>query len=148
MPKSKNPLSDPTRLAPATQLVHGGGARSPHGETAEALYLSSGYTYPDSAHAEQLFKGEISGHNYSRFSNPTIDMFQHRMALLEGAEAARAFARGLGSVPRALRSGLWACDRCGSTWGRFGGCGALVEDFTARWGGEAAVVAGRVPNSL
>ena len=148
MPKSKNPLSDPARLSPATQLVHGGGARSPHGETSEALYLSSGYTYPDSGHAEQLFKGEIGGHNYSRFSNPTIDMFQDRMALLEGAEAARAFATGMAAVTNAVMSQVRAGDHIVASRVLFGGCRYVIEDFMPRWGVETSLVDGREPENF
>jgi len=81
MSKDKNPLLDPTRRSAATQMVHGGGKRSPFNETSEALFLNSGYSYPSSQHAEDLFLNKISGHNYSRFANPTVDMFQERMAL-------------------------------------------------------------------
>ena len=99
MSKANNPLSNPTAWSPDTQLVHGGSMRSEFNETSEALFLSSGYSYPTSDHAERLFKGEIPGaHNYSRFANPTVDMFQNRMALLEGAEAARGFASGMAAV--------------------------------------------------
>ncbi|HEV7277106.1 MAG TPA: O-succinylhomoserine sulfhydrylase [Devosiaceae bacterium] len=148
MPKSKNPLSDPARLSPETQLVHGGGSRSPHGETSEALYLSSGYTYPDSDHAERLFKGEIAGHNYSRFSNPTIDMFQNRMALLEGSEAARAFATGMAAVTNAVMSQVRAGDHIVASRALFGGCRYVVEDFMPRWGVETTLVDGREPENF
>src|SRR5205809_1037227 len=80
---------------PETQLVHGGGKRSNFNETSEAIFMNSGYSYPNSQHAEDLFLHKIEGHNYSRFANPTLDMFQDRMALLEGAEAARAFSTGM-----------------------------------------------------
>jgi O-succinylhomoserine sulfhydrylase len=93
MPKlTNNPLSDPSNWSPETQLVHGGSRRSQFNETSEAIFLNSGYSYPTSQHAEDIFTHKIAGHNYSRFANPTLDMFQDRMALLEGAEAARAFS--------------------------------------------------------
>ena len=63
MSKSNNPLNDPRNRSPETLLVHGGTMRSPFNETSEALFLTSGYSYPSSEHAEGLFKGEISGHN-------------------------------------------------------------------------------------
>ena len=93
--KKNHPLSDPSNWAPETQLVHGGSMRSQFNETSEAIFLNSGYSYPSSQHAEDIFTKKIEGHNYSRFANPTLDMFQNRMALLEGAEAARAFATGM-----------------------------------------------------
>lgn len=145
MPKSKNPLSDARRRAPETQLVHGGAMRSPHNETSEALYLTSGYTYPDSAHAEALFKGTIEGHNYSRFSNPTVDVFQNRMALLEGAEAARAFASGMSAVTNAVMSQVKAGDHIVASRALFGGCRYVVEDFMPRWGVASTLVDGRDP---
>src|SRR5690349_3935125 len=91
MAKRENPLKDVKNRSAATQLVHGGTVRSQHGETSEALYLNSGFVYPTSAAAERRFKNEDPGYIYSRFSNPTVEMFQERMALLEGAEAARGF---------------------------------------------------------
>ena len=88
---------DPTKLRPATQLVHGGTQRSQFGETSEALFLTQGYAYPDMETAEARMKGAEAGYVYSRYSNPTVDMFQERMALIEGAEAGRATASGHGS---------------------------------------------------
>ncbi len=76
MTKSKNPLSDPKNRRAETSLVHGGTTRSQFLETSEAMYLTSGYSYPSSAHAQALFENKIPGHNYSRFANPTVDMFQ------------------------------------------------------------------------
>ena len=68
--------------------------------------MNSGYSYPDSQYAEDLFLNKLNkpAHNYSRFANPTMDMFQDRMALLEGAEAARAFATGMSAVTNAVMS--------------------------------------------
>jgi len=83
MSREKNPLLDPKLHSAATQMVHGGGMRSPFNETSEAIFLNSGYSYPSSEHAELLFQNKIPGaHNYSRFANPTVDMFQERMALI------------------------------------------------------------------
>ena len=111
MSKSKNhPLGDPSSWAPETQLVHGGGRRTRFNETSEAIFMNSGYSYPSSQHAEDLFLHKIDGHNYSRFANPTLDMLQERMALLEGAEAARAFATGMSAVTNAVMSQVRAGD--------------------------------------
>ena len=148
MSKSDNPLSDPKRRAPETQLVHGGIMRSQHNETSEALYLTSGYTYPDSAYAEELFKGTITGHNYSRFSNPTVDVFQKRMALLEGAEDARAFATGMSAVTNAVMSQVRAGDHIVASRALFGGCRYVVEDFMPRWGVASTLVDGRDPKNF
>jgi O-succinylhomoserine sulfhydrylase len=145
MPNSKNPLSDPRKRSPETQLVHGGGLRSPHGETSEALYLSSGFVYPDSAAAERRFKNEDPGYIYSRFSNPTVEMFQDRMALLEGAEAARGLATGMAAVTAAVMSQVRAGDHVVAAQALFGGCRYVVEDYLPRWGVASTLVDGSDP---
>jgi len=81
---------DPKTLRAATQLVHGGSMRSSFEETSEALFLTQGYLYDTMEQAEARFKGDDPGFVYSRYGNPTVAMFEERMALLEGAEAARA----------------------------------------------------------
>ena len=143
MTKSNNPLNDPKNRSAATMLVHGGTERSQHRETSEAMFLTSGYTYPDSAYAESLFKGDIVGHNYSRFSNPTVEMFQNRMALLEGAEASRGFATGMAAVTAAVMSQVRAGDHIVASRALFGGCRYVVEDFMPRWGVTSTLVDGR-----
>jgi O-succinylhomoserine sulfhydrylase len=148
MTKSNNPLNDPKNRSAATMLVHGGGERSQHRETSEALFLTSGYTYPDSAYAESLFKGDIVGHNYSRFSNPTVEMFQNRMALLEGAEASRGFATGMAAVTAAVMSQVRAGDHIVASRALFGGCRYVVEDFMPRWGVSSTLVDGRDPRNF
>ncbi len=148
MPKAKNPLSDKGNWSPETKLVHGGTMRSGFNETSEALYLSSGYAYPDSTHAEKLFANEIPGHNYSRFANPTVDMFQDRVALLEGAEAARAFASGMAAVTNAVMSLVRAGDHIVASRALFGGCRFVVEDFMPRWGVNSTLVDGRDPRNF
>ncbi|MHB1109552.1 MAG: O-succinylhomoserine sulfhydrylase [Devosia sp.] len=145
MPKSKNPLSDHSKRAPETQLVHGGTMRSQHGETSEALFLNSGYVYPSSAAAERRFKNEDPGYIYSRFSNPTVEMFQQRIALLEGAEAARGLATGMAAVTTALMSQLRAGDHVVSARALFGSCRYVVEDYLPRWGIASTLVDGKDP---
>src|SRR5690554_6097773 len=146
MSKANNPLLDPTRRSAETQLVHGGDKRTQFNETSEALFLNSGYSYPSSEHAERLFKGEIPGaHNYSRFANPTVDVFQERMALLEGAEAARGFASGMAAVTDAVMSQVRAGDHIVASRALFGGCRFVVEDFMPRFGVTSTLVDGRDP---
>src|SRR5690606_30862694 len=141
-----NPLSDPKRLSPETQLVHGGVNRSQFLETSEPIYLTSGYSYPSSEHAERLFKGEIpEGHNYSRFANPTVDIFESRMALLEGAEDARAFGSGMAAVANAVMSQVRAGDHIVASRALFGGCRYVVEDYAPRFGVASTLVDGRDP---
>lgn len=145
MADPKNPLSDRRKLSPATQLVHGGTKRTAFNETSEALFLNSGYSYPSSQHAEDLFLNKIPGHNYSRFANPTVDMFQDRMALLEGAEAARAFATGMAAVTNAVMSQVRAGDHIVAARALFGGCRYVVEDLMPRFGVASTLVDGRDP---
>ena len=82
-------------LRPATRLVHGGTLRSQFGEMSEAIFMTQGFVYDSMETAEKRFTGESPGYQYARFSNPTVTMFEQRMALLEGAEAARATATGI-----------------------------------------------------
>ena len=146
MSKANNPLLDPKKRAAATQLVHGGGKRTEFHETSEALFLNSGYSYPSSEHAERLFLNQIpGGHNYSRFANPTFDMLQDRMSLLEGAEAARVFATGMAAVTNAVMSQVRAGDHIVAAQALFGGCRYVVEDYAPRYGVQSTLVDGRDP---
>ena len=149
MSKSNNPLNDPTKQSAATQMVHGGGKRSGFNETSEAIFMNSGYAYPSSQYAEDLFLNKIPGaHNYSRFANPTMDMFQNRMALLEGAEAARAFATGMSAVTNAVMSQVRAGDHIVAARALFGGCRYVVEDLMPRFGVPSTLVDGRDPENF
>src|SRR5919199_1688554 len=106
---STNP-PDFAALHPETRLVHEGGLRSQFGETSEALFLTQGHVYPTAEECEARFKGENKGFIYARFSNPTVTMFERRMAAFEGAEAARATASGMAAVTAALMGQLHAGD--------------------------------------
>src|SRR5260370_5144068 len=96
------PASQTRRYRPETRLVHAGQLRSPFGETSEALYLTQGFVYDSAAQCAARFKGEEPGFLYSRFSNPTVAMFEARMAAFEGADAARATASGMAAATTAL----------------------------------------------
>ncbi len=149
MSRQNNPLLDPAKRSSATHLVHGGGRRSEFNETSEAIFLNSGYSYPSSEHAELLFQGKFPGaHNYSRFANPTVDMFQDRMALIEGAEAARAFASGMAAVTNAVMSQVRAGDHIVAAQALFGGCRYVVEDYAPRFGVQSTLVDGRDPENF
>src|SRR5258708_34647111 len=93
-----------------TLAVRAGLMRTPFQETSEALFLTSGYAYEEAEEAEARFKGEIGGYQYSRFGNPTVSMFEERMALLEGAPVGRATATGMAAVSAGLPSCPWAGD--------------------------------------
>lgn len=129
-------------LRPATKLVHGGTMRSQFGETSEALFLTQGYVYDSMESAEARFKGEQPGFLYSRFSNPTVAMFEQRMALLEGAESARATGSGMAAVTAALMGQLKAGDHIVSAKALFGSCRYVVEELLPRFGVEATLVDG------
>ena len=87
---------------PATKALRGGTWRSEHGETSEALFLSSGYTYDDAQTVADRFAGTAQGMTYSRLQNPTVAMLEERIALMEGAEACRAQASGMAAMTTVL----------------------------------------------
>jgi O-succinylhomoserine sulfhydrylase len=119
---------------PATQLVRGGTMRSGFGETSEAIFMTSGFCYDSAEAAEARFKNEQPGFVYSRFGNPTVEMFERRMALLEDAEAARATASGMAAVNAALMCQLKAGDEVVSARAVFGSCRYIVEELLPRFG--------------
>ena len=128
------------RWRPATQAVRGGTWRSEHGETSEALFLTSGYTYDDAATVAARFAGEQQGMTYSRLQNPTVAMLEERIALMEGAEACRAQASGMAAMTAALLSQLSAGDHCVAARAAFGSCRWLVDHLLPRFGIETTVV--------
>ena len=131
---------DPRTLRPATRLVHGGSLRSQFGETSEALFLTQGYLYDTSAEAEARFKGDAPGFIYSRFANPTVTMFEQRMALMEGAGAARATASGMAAVTAALMGQLKAGDHIVASRALFGSCLYVIEELLPRFGVASTLV--------
>jgi len=122
------------RYRPATLLVQGGVERSQFGETAEALYLTSGFVYDDAEQAEATFKGDVKHFQYSRFGNPTVSMLEQRLALIEGAEACRATATGMAAVHSALLSHLKCGDRIVASRALFGSCHWIVSTLLPRYG--------------
>ena len=130
------------QMRPATRLVHGGTLRSQFGETSEAMFLTQGFVYPSMEAAEARFKGDDPGFIYSRFSNPTVAMFEQRMALLEGAESARATASGMAAVTAALIGQLKAGDHVVAAKALFGSCRYVVEELLPRFGVPSTLVDG------
>ena len=130
------------RYRPETELVHAGSMRSQFGETSEALFLTQGFVYESAEQCEARFKGEEPGFLYSRFSNPTVAMFERRMATFEGAEAARATATGMAAVTTALVGQLKAGDHVVAAKALFGSCRWVVEDFLPRFGVASTLVDG------
>src|SRR5437868_12240518 len=130
------------RYRPETRLVHSGTLRSQFGETCEALYLTQGYVYETALSAERRFKNEEPGYQYSRYANPTVHMFEQRMAALEGAEAARATATGMAAVTTAVMGQLRAGDHVVAAKALFGSCRYVVEDHLPRYGVASTLVDG------
>ncbi|KRP94547.1 O-succinylhomoserine sulfhydrylase [Bradyrhizobium sp. IC3069] len=127
---------------PETRLVHSGTLRSQYGETSEALFLTQGYVYASAEECEARFKGEDPGFIYSRYSNPTIAMFERRMIELEGAEAARSAATGMAAVTTAILAPLKAGDHVVASRALFGSCLYVIQDLLPRYGIEATLVDG------
>jgi cystathionine gamma-synthase/O-succinylhomoserine sulfhydrylase len=128
---------------PATRAVRGGTWRSEQGETSEALFLTSGYSYDDAATAAARFAGEAEGMTYSRLQNPTVAMLEERIALMEGAEACRVQASGMAAMTAALLCQLSAGDHLVAARAAFGSCRWLVDSLCPRFGIEATVIDGR-----
>lgn len=126
-----------------TKLVHAGTKRSQFGELSEALYLTQGFAYtsPEEAEARFIESGEDE-FIYARYGNPTVRMFEERMAALEGAEDAFATASGMAAVSGTLFSMLRAGDHVVSAKALFGSCLFVVDDILRRWGIEVTLVDG------
>ena len=127
---------------PSTAMVHAGTHRSEFGETSEAIYLTQGFVYDTAESAEARFKGEAPGFIYSRYANPTVDMFEKRMCALEGAEDARAMASGMAAVSAALLCSVKAGDHVVAARALFGSCRWVVETLMPKYGIESTLVDG------
>lgn len=128
---------------PATLAVRGGTARSALGETSEALYLTSGYSYDSAEEAAARFRGDRPGPTYSRLQNPTVAMLEERLALIEGAEACRTTASGMAAMTAACLSHLSAGDHAVAARTMFGSCRWLFDHLLPRFGIETSIVDGR-----
>jgi O-succinylhomoserine sulfhydrylase len=117
-----------------TQLVRGATERSQFSETNEAIFLSSGYVYSNAEEAEKAFKNEIERFVYSRFRNPTVAMFEKRLALIEGAEECRGMASGMAAVYAALACHLSAGQRLVASRAIFGSCHYVCAELLPRFG--------------
>jgi O-succinylhomoserine sulfhydrylase len=136
------PPAPTAHYRPETRLVHAGTLRSQYGETSEALFLTQGYVYNSAEECEARFKGEDPGFIYSRYSNPTISMFERRMIELEGAEAARSAATGMAAVTTAILAPLKAGDHVVASRALFGSCLYVIQDLLPRYGIETTLVDG------
>jgi len=131
-----------TGWRPQTQLVRGGTRRSPWQETGEAIFMTSGYVYDRAEDAEAAFKNEIDRFIYSRYGNPTVEMFQDRLCLIEGAEACRATASGMAAVFASLACQVKAGQRVVSSRALFGSCAYILTDILPGYGIETVLVDG------
>ena len=144
--KRRDGQSDAARhWRPATQAVRGGTARSEWGETSEALFLTSGYAYDCAGDAAARFAGEQAGMTYSRLQNPTVEMLEHRIALLEGAEACRTMATGMAAMTAALLCQLESGDHVVAGRAAFGSCRWLVDTLLPKFGIATTTVDARDP---
>ena len=125
-----------------TKLVRGGLRRSEFDEMDEAIFMTSGYVYKSAAEAEAAFKGQLDRFIYSRYGNPTVEMFQDRLCLLEGAEACRATASGMAAVFASLACQVKAGDRVVASRALFGSCLFVLTDILPRYGVETVLVDG------
>lgn len=132
----------PKKWRPQTRLVHGGTQRSQHGEAAEALFLTSGYVYEHPEIARDRFAGDVDGFTYSRFANPTVRMFEERLAALEGSETARATATGMAAVTASMLSHLQAGDHVVAAKALFSSCRYVIEEFLPRFGMTCTLIDG------
>ncbi len=136
------PVNSRPELRPETRLVHDGTLRSEFGETSEAMFLTQGHVYDSAEECEARFKGESPGFLYARFSNPTVSMFETRMAAFEGAEAARATASGMAAVTAALMGLLKAGDHVVAARALFGSCRYVIAELLPRFGVASTLVDG------
>ena len=133
---------DPGTWENATRLVRGGSMRSPYGETAEALYLTQSFVYGSAESADARFAGDEPGFVYSRYANPTVKMFEDRLALLEGAQACRAQASGMASIHLALMGLVRAGDHILAGQALFGSNRWILNNWAPRFGVETTMVPG------
>ena len=133
---------DPKTYRPATRLVQGGVQRTHHGETAEALFLTSGYVYDSADQAEATFAGTVEHYQYSRFANPTLTMLEQRLCLIEGAEECRTTATGMAAVNAALLAHLKTGDRVVASRALFGSCHWIVSTLLPKFGITSVFVDG------
>jgi O-succinylhomoserine sulfhydrylase len=131
-----------SRYRPETRLVHAGQIRTELGETCEPLFLTQGFVYDSAEECAARFKGDEPGFVYARFSNPTVAMFEARMAAFEGAEAARATASGMAAVTAALLGQLRAGDHVVAAKALFGSCRWVIEELLPRFGVASTLVDG------
>lgn len=139
---AENCAKDATKRRLATRLARGGLVRTPFAETSEALFMTSGYVYGSAAEAERAFAGKAKRYIYSRYGNPTVTMFETRLAEIEGADICVATASGMAAVFAALACLVRAGDRVVASRALFGSCHYVVHDILPKFGVETELVDG------
>ena len=139
---SGNSTDPKSRYRQATRLVHGGTERTQWGETSEALILTSGYIYDSAEQAMARMAGEEPGYVYGRYNNPTVSMLEERLRILEGAEACRATASGMGAISSMLMAPLEKGDRVVAASALFGSCRWIIGNQLPKLGIETEFVDG------
>ena len=132
-----------SKWRPATRAVRAGTWRSEQGETSEAMFLTSGYSYDEASIAAARFAGEAPGMTYSRTQNPTVQMLEERIAMMEGAEACRTQASGMAAMTAAMLCHLSAGDHLVAGRALFGPCRWVIDNLLPRFGIAATLVDGR-----
>ena len=130
-PKRREPDWD---VNPQTAAVREGLARSGFGETSEALYLNSGFTYADSQEAVDSFTDETDHFLYSRFHNPTVAMFEKRLAAIEGADHCVATGSGMAAMFASLACLVEAGDHIVASAAMFSSCHVVITEILPKWG--------------
>ncbi len=132
-------------LHPQTHSVRAGLARSGFGETSEALYLNSGFTYSSAEEAFSSFAEETDHFLYSRFHNPTIAMFEQRLAAIEGAELCVATGSGMSAMFASLACIVEQGDHVVASAAMFSSCHVVITEFLPKWGVTFELVKGNDP---
>ncbi len=132
----------PKNWRPQTLMVRGGTTRSQYGETSEALYLNSGFVYDSPEEQSARMAGEKPGYIYSRYANPTVRMFEERLAQLEGAEDCRATASGMAAIHTMLVAPIKPGDRIVAPRQLFSSCVWILKNVMPKMGVEVTWVDG------
>jgi O-succinylhomoserine sulfhydrylase len=132
-------------LHPQTHAVRAGLARSGFGETSEALFLNSGFTYSSAQEALDSFSDETDHFLYSRFHNPTVAMFEQRLAAIEGAEFCVATGSGMSAMFASIACMVSAGDRVVASASMFSSCHVVLTEFLPKWGITTELVKGNDP---
>ena len=126
-----------------TKLIRGGIKRTNYKETAEPIFLSSGFVYDKAEDAEAMFNEEIPGYQYTRYSNPTIDIFEKRLAIIDGSETCFATSTGMSAVFNSIMCQVTNGDHIVSSRALFGSCRRILSEIVTKYGIEISFIDGR-----